>query len=145
VTELDVAAKAGLRKPPGATGLIGAAAALLLCGGILLDMDRINSVRDTLDRIAHVAAFEAAAATRPAERKGICQKRFDRTVWTESEVSIDDIDVSVTENARGRAAVVSYDATVQLVVGRFFGFNEVVISGEAEAGAPNKQAVATVP
>jgi hypothetical protein len=135
----------GSPKPAGIKSLVAAAAALLLAGGILLDMDRINSVRDSLDRIAHVAAFEAAAATRPSERQHICQKRFDKTVWTDSEVSVDEIDVSVRETLRGKTAVVSYDATVQLVVGRFFGFNEVVISGEAEADAPGKQVVAATP
>jgi hypothetical protein len=34
---------------------------LLLIGGILLDANRINSVRDSLDKVAYLAAFEAAA------------------------------------------------------------------------------------
>jgi uncharacterized membrane protein len=129
----------------GVKGLLAATVALLLAGGILLDMNRINSVRDSLDRVAYVAAFEAAAATRPAERQNICQKRFAKTVWTDSEVSMDDIDVSVTQSGRGNTALVTYDATVQLVVGRFFGFNEVVISGEAEVTAPGKQVAAATP
>jgi hypothetical protein len=129
----------------GVKGLMAAAAALLLAGGILLDMNRINSVRDSLDRVAYIAAFEAAAATRPAERQHICQKRFAKTVWTDSEVSVDDIDVSVTQSGRGNTATVSYDATVQLVVGRFFGFNEVIISGEAEVTAPGRQVAAATP
>jgi uncharacterized membrane protein len=129
----------------GVKGLMTAVAALLLVGGILLDMNRINSVRDSLDRVAHVAAFEAAAATRPAERQHICQKRFAKTVWTDSEVSVDDIDVSVTQSGRGNTATVTYDATVQLVVGRFFGFNEVNISGEAEVTAPGRQVAAATP
>ncbi len=122
-----------------------ATVALLLAGGIVLDMNRINSVRHALDRVAHVAAFEAAAATRPAERQHICQKRFAKAVWTDSEVSVDEIDVSVTQNGTGKTALVTYDATVQLVVGRFFGFNEVVISGEAEVTAPGKQVTAATP
>jgi uncharacterized membrane protein len=129
----------------GVKGLLAATAALLLAGGILLDMNRINSVRDSLDRVAHIAAFEAAAATRPAERQQICQKRFAKTVWTDSEVSVDDIDVSVTASGRGNVATVSYDATVHLVVGRFFGFNEVMISGEAEVTAPTKQIATATP
>jgi uncharacterized membrane protein len=129
----------------GVKGLLAATAALLLTGGILLDMNRINSVRDSLDRVAHIAAFEAAAATRPAERQQICQKRFAKTVWTDSEVSVDDIDVSVIASGRGNVATVSYDATVHLVVGRFFGFNEVVISGEAEVTAPTKQIATASP
>jgi hypothetical protein len=111
-------------------------AALLLTGGILLDMDRINAVRDALDSVARAAASEAVAAARPAERKQMCQRRFEKGIWTDAEVSLDDVDVSVTENSKGRTAVVVYDVTVNLVVGRFFGFNEVVISGEAEADAP---------
>jgi hypothetical protein len=125
--------------------LFGALVGLLLAGGILLDMDRINAVRDTLDRVAHVAAFEAVAATRPAERKRICQKRFNTSIWTDSEVSLDDVNVNVTEDKKGKVATVTYDVTVQLVVGRFFGFNEVEISGEAEVAAPLKQVVAATP
>jgi hypothetical protein len=125
--------------------LFGAMTGLLLVGGILLDMDRINAVRDTLDRVAHVAAFEAVAATRPAERKHICQKRFNTSIWTDSEVSLDDVNVNVTEDKKGKVATVTYDVTVQLVVGRFFGFNEVEISGEAEVAAPLKQVVAATP
>jgi hypothetical protein len=120
----------------GVKGLLAATVALLLAGGV---------VRDSLDRVAYLAAFEAAAATRPAERQHICQKRFAKTVWTDSEVSMDDIEVSVTQNGRGNTALVTYDATVQLVVGRFFGFNEVVISGEAEVTAPGKQVAAATP
>jgi uncharacterized membrane protein len=130
-------------KPAPVKGMIAAMAALLLTGGIFLDVNRINSVRESLDRVAHLAAFEAAASPRSVERKVICQRRFAKTVWTDSEVSLDEIDVDVTTGSRGNTATVSYDATVQLVVGRFFGFNEVVISGEAEVTAPNKQ-VATV-
>jgi hypothetical protein len=132
-------------KKMGILALFGAMAGLLLAGGILLDMDRINAVRDTLDRVAHVAAFEAVAAARPAERKHICQKRFNTSIWTDSEVSLDDVNVNVTEDKKGKVATVTYDVTVQLVVGRFFGFNEVEISGEAEVAAPLKQVVAATP
>ena len=93
--------------------------------------------------MAHVAAFEAAASEKASERKAICQKRFARTVWTDSEVTLDELDVSVVQTGRGNTAVVTYDATVQLVVGRFFGMSEVEIYGEAEVTAPNRQ-VATV-
>ena len=129
----------------GLKSLLAIMATTLLCGGILLDMDRINSVRSALDRVAHVAAFEAAAATRPAERKHICARRFEKTVWTDSEVSLDDVDVSVTQSGRGSRSVVTYDATVQLVVGRFFGLSELEISGEAEVNTPGKQTAAITP
>ncbi len=115
--------------------------ALLLTGGILLDMDRINAVRVTLDTVASLAAAEAAAATRPAERQRICQRHFEKSIWTDAEVSLDDVDVSVTEDSKGRTAIVVYDVTVNLVVGRFFGFNEVTISGEAESEASPKASV----
>lgn len=129
----------------GVKGLVASMAALLIAGGALLDIDRINSAKEVLDRIAYVAAFEAAAATRPAERKRICQKRFAKTVWTDSEVSIDDIGVTVVANGRGNHAHVTYDATVQLVVGRFFGLSEFEIWGEAEVTAPRKQVAAVTP
>jgi uncharacterized membrane protein len=132
-------------RPKGVMGLLAGIAALLLAGGILLDMDRINSVRESLDRVAHVAAFEAAAAKRPTDREQICQKRFAKTVWTDAEVSVDEIDVSVAKSSRGNTALVTYDATVQLVVGRFFGFSEVAISGEAEVTAPGIQVAAATP
>lgn len=132
-------------KPDGVKGLVAAAAALLITGGALLDLDRVAAAREALDKVAHVAAFEAAASTKPTERKTICQKRFAKTVWTDSEVSVDEIDVSVVPTGRGNMAVVSYDATVQLVVGRFFGVSEVEISGEAEATAPTKQVAAVTP
>jgi hypothetical protein len=125
--------------------LSAAAAALLITGGVLLDADRVNAVRLVLDRVAHVAAIEAAAAPRAADRIGLCRKRFSKTVWTETEVSIDDIHVSVDRDADGRTATVSYDATVKLAVGRFFGFDEVSISGEAEVPAPEKHAGLTNP
>ena len=132
-------------RPAGIKGLLTAMIGLLLIGGILLDANRINSVRDSLDKVAYLAAFEAAASTRPADRKILCLKRFAKTVWTDSEVTMDDIDFSVTTGGRGNTAVVSYDATVQLVVGRFFGFSEFVISGEAEVTAPNRQIAAVTP
>lgn len=120
-------------------------AALLLTGGILLDMNRINSVRDTLNRVAEVAAIEAAAAPLAVDRDRICRRRFNKHVWTDTEVSIDDVAVSLAESREGRYATVEYDATVKLVVGRFFGWSEVSISGEAEVPAPTKQAVASIP
>jgi uncharacterized membrane protein len=132
----------------GATGtgwLAAGAGFLLLAGGILLDVDRVNAVREALDRVAHVAAIEAAAAPRTADRTYICQKRFARTVWTETEVSVDDIAVSVDGARQDRTATVSYDATVKLAVGRYFGFDEVTISGEAEVAAPEKQTALTTP
>jgi len=132
-------------KPAGVKGLIAASAALLLAGGVLLDLDRVASAREALDKVAHLAAFEAAASSKPAERKAICRKRFATTVWTDSEVSLDEIDVSVVPTGRGNIAFVSYDATVQLVVGRFFGLNEVEIYGEAEATAPTKQVALATP
>jgi hypothetical protein len=131
--------------PKGVKGLLAITATLLLVGGVLLDVNRINSVRDSLDKVAYLAAFEAAASTRPADRKAICLKRFAKTVWTDSEVTMDEIDVSVTPGGRGNTAIVSYDATVQLVVGRFFGFSEFMISGEAEVTAPNRQIAAVSP
>jgi hypothetical protein len=132
-------------RPAGIKGLLALTIGLLLGGGVLLDFNRINSVRDSLDRVAYLAAFEAAAATRPADRKILCLKRFAKTVWTDSEVTMDEIDVSVTPGGRGNTAVVSYDATVRLVVGRFFGFSEYMISGEAEVTAPNRQVVTAIP
>ncbi|MGL4637129.1 MAG: hypothetical protein ACRCWF_14190 [Beijerinckiaceae bacterium] len=125
--------------------LLSLTAALTLAGGILLDLNRINAVRDTLDRVAQVAAIEAAASTRPAERTHICRKRFDRHVWTETEVSVDTIDVSIGEDKQGRRATVEYDATVKLVVGRYFGLPEVEISGEVDVSAPTRNAVAAAP
>jgi uncharacterized membrane protein len=125
--------------------LIAITSCLLLTGGVLLDVDRINAVRDALDRAAHVAAIEAAASPRPADRAHICQRRFKRTVWTDTEVTVDDVSVSVDKDPDGRTATVSYDATVKLAVGRFFGFDEVTISGEAEVAAPETQASLTTP
>jgi uncharacterized membrane protein len=128
------------------TGALAAmTAVLLLAGGVLLDVDRIKSVRDVLDRAAQVAAIEAAASPRAADRLHICRKRFSRAVWTDTEVSVDDVSVSVDRDADGRTATVSYDATVKLAVGRFFGFNEVAISGEHEVEAPETQASLTTP
>jgi uncharacterized membrane protein len=135
-------------KPQSKTGLMKLFAltgALLLAGGILLDMDRINAVRDTLDRVAHIAAIEAAASPRIADRQRICLKRFNRHVWTDTEVSLDDVTVSVDEGKTGRTATVGYDVTVKLAVGRFFGINEIEISGEAEVAAPGKQGSTTTP
>ncbi len=132
-------------KPAGVKGLVAAAAALLITGGVLLDLDRVAAAREALDKVAHVAAFEAAATAKPTERKAICQKRFAKTVWTDAEVSIDDLDVSVVPTGRGNMAVVTYDATVQLVVGRFFGVSEVEIWGEAEVTAPAKQVAILTP
>jgi uncharacterized membrane protein len=128
------------------TGWLAAAAGfMLIAGGVLLDLDRISAVREALDRVAHVAAIEAAAAPRAGDREHICQKRFARTVWTDTEVSVDDVSVSVDRDKDGRTATVSYDATVKLSVGRYFGFGEVAISGEAEVAAPERQAALTVP
>jgi uncharacterized membrane protein len=118
---------------------------LLLAGGLLLDLDRVSAVRDALNRAAQMAAIEAAAAPRAADRVHICQKRFARTVWTDTEVTMDDISVSIDRDKDGRTATVSYDATVKLAVGRFFGFDEVSISGEAEVSAPETQASLTTP
>jgi hypothetical protein len=125
--------------------LLSLTAALTLAGGILLDLNRINAVRDTLDRVAQVAAIEAAASPRAMERSHICRRRFDHHVWTETEVSVDSIDVTVAEGKQGRRATVEYDATVNLVVGRYFGFPQVEISGEADVSAPSRNAGAATP
>jgi uncharacterized membrane protein len=145
VPELTSASVGEPRRMVGTGWLAAMAGALLLTGGVLLDLDRISAVREALDRVAHVAAIEAAAAPRTADRTYICQKRFARTVWTETEVSVDDVSVSIDTDKDGRTATVSYDATVKLAFGRFFGFDEVAISGEAEVAAPEKQAALTTP
>jgi hypothetical protein len=119
--------------------------ALLLTGGVMLDMNRINGVRDTLDRVARLAASEAMASNRPADRQHICEKRLNKGIWTNTEVNLEDVDITVEDNARIKTATVSYDVTVNLVVGRFFGFDEVVISGEVETEAPSDTAVASLP
>ncbi len=85
-------------------GARGRRRALLITGGVLLDLDRVAAAREALDKVAHVAAFEAAATAKPTERKAICQKRFAKTVWTDTEVSIDDLDVSVVPTGRGNMA-----------------------------------------
>jgi uncharacterized membrane protein len=133
------------RRAWGTGWLAAMTCALLLGGGILLDIDRVNAVRDTLDKVAHVAAIEAAAAPRAADREMICQRRFARAVWTDTEVSVDDVSISVDRDEDGRTATVSYDVTVKLAVGRYFGFDQVTISGEAEVAAPEKQAALTTP
>jgi hypothetical protein len=109
---------------------------LLLTGGVLLDVNRINGVRDVLDRVARTAAIEAVAASRPLERQHVCEKRFKRSVWTTTEVNIEDLEVSVHDQTAMRTSTVIYDASVNLVVGRFFGMPEVTISGQAQANAP---------
>lgn len=118
---------------------------LLLAGGVLLDLNRVAGVRETLDRVAEIAAIEAAASPRVTERERICRRRFDRHVWTDTEVTVDDVAVTVEEGREGRTATVEYDATVKLVVGRFFGLSEVSISGEAEVPLPNRHVAAIAP
>jgi uncharacterized membrane protein len=142
----DITATADQPRRALSTGLLaGFAAVMLLAGGALLDIDRVKSVREALDRAAQLAAIEAAAAPRAADRNSICRKRFNRTVWTDTEVTVDDVSVSVDKDEEGRTATVNYDATVKLAVGRFFGFDEVSISGEAEVPAPERHAAVSVP
>jgi hypothetical protein len=118
--------------------------ALLLTGGIMLDMNRILGVRDTLDRVARLAASEAMASSRPADRLHICEKRLSKGIWTNSEVNLEDVAITVEDNSKIKTATVSYDVTINLVVGRFFGFDEVIISGEVEAEAPSNTAMASL-
>jgi hypothetical protein len=117
----------------------------LLSGGILLDMNRILGVRDTLDRVARLAASEAMASNRSLDRQHICEKRLSKGIWTNTEVNLEDFDISVDDNNKIKTATLSYDVTVNLVVGRFFGIDEVVISGEVEAESPSNTAMATLP
>jgi uncharacterized membrane protein len=145
VPELTSASAENPRRTITTGWLMAIAGVLLLCGGVLLDLDRISAVREALDKVAHVAAIEAAAAPRSADRDYICQKRFARTVWTDTEVSVDDVSVSIDTDKDGRTATVSYDATVKLAFGRFFGIDQIAISGEAEVAAPEKQAALTTP
>ncbi|MGL5117018.1 MAG: hypothetical protein ACRC7G_13600 [Beijerinckiaceae bacterium] len=119
--------------------------ALLLVGGVLLDLNRVNGVRETLNRVAEIAAIEAAASPRATERQRICQRRFDKHVWTETEVTVDELAVTVEGDREGRTSTVEYDATVKLVVGRYFGLPEISISGEAEVPAPNRHVAAAAP
>jgi hypothetical protein len=119
--------------------------ALLLTGGIMLDMNRILGVRDTLDRVARLAASEAMASNRPSDRQHICEKRLNKGIWTNTEVSLEDVDITIDDNNKIKTATVSYDVTVNLVVGRFFGFDQVVVSGEVEAEAPSNLAMTTLP
>jgi hypothetical protein len=92
-----------------------------------------------------VAAIEAAANPRAGERALQCRRRFEKAVWTGTEVALDDVSISIDRDADGRTASVTYDATVKLAVGRFFGFDEVSISGETEVSAPERQAALTTP
>jgi hypothetical protein len=134
-----------LARPASIKTLCLAAATLLLAGGVLLDMNRILGVRDTLDRVARLAASEAMASNRPSDRQHICEKRLNKGIWTNTEVSLEDFAVTVDDTSKIRTATVSYDVSVNLVVGRFFGFDEVTISGEVEAEAPPAAIVASLP
>jgi uncharacterized membrane protein len=125
--------------------LAAAMGALLLAGGVLLDMDRVMAVRDTLNRVAGAAAIAAAAEARPIDQAGICQRRFDKHVWTETDVTVDELSVAVSETKTGRLSTVDYDATVKLVVGRYFGFSEFEISGQVSVPLPRKTVIAGNP
>jgi hypothetical protein len=120
-------------------------AGLLLFGGVLLDANRIIGVRETLDKVARSAASEAIAATRPVERQRICERRLNKQIWTDTEVSLEDVDITIADDTKIKTATVSYDVSVNLVVGRFFGFNEVVISGEVEAEGPSNMTMPSLP
>lgn len=131
-----------------ATGVLVVAAAIcLIGGGALLDAGRIHAVKTTLDRVAAMAAIDAAeaATTSPASAQAICQRRFARHVWTDTEVTIDSIDVSVENGAYARTSTVAYDATVTLSVGRFFGLPEIELSGESEIESPIRRQVPSHP
>jgi hypothetical protein len=125
--------------------LLAGTAALLLSGGILLDVNRIHGVRDVLDRVARSAAIEAVAASRPVERQHICEKRFKRSVWNNTEVNIDDLDVTVHDQTAMRTSTVIYGASINLVVGRFFGLSEFTFSGQAQANAPTDSNMISLP
>jgi uncharacterized membrane protein len=128
-----------------AINLAAAMGALLLAGGVLLDMDRVMAVRDTLNRVAGAAAIAAAAEARPVDQAGMCQKSFDKYVWTDTDVTVDELAVKVSETKTGRLSTVDYDATVKLVVGRYFGFSEFEISGQVAVPLPRKTVVAATP
>lgn len=116
--------------------LATAIAGLLMLGGVALDVDRVMAARATLDRLATEAAIEAAVAERPAERQHICRRRFKAGIWTERDVSLNDVTASIDIEAGERFSTVEWDATVKLMVGRFFGLPEIGIEGETEVPAP---------
>jgi uncharacterized membrane protein len=116
--------------------LVLAIAGLLLGGGVALDMDRVAAARNMLDRLAAAAAIEAAAAPRAVDREHICRKRFSRHMWTDRDVSLDGVSVQLDVVEGERYSSVAWDATVKLMVGRYFGLPEIEIAGEAEVPAP---------
>ena len=136
---------ASSRSNRAALKLSAAMISLLLAGGVLLDVDRVLAVRDTLNRVANIAAVASAAEARPSLRAGICQKSFDRHVWTETDVTVDELAVAVSETKTGRLATVDYDATVKLVVWRYFGFSELEISGQVAVPLPRRIISASMP
>jgi hypothetical protein len=111
-------------------------AALLLLGGVALDLDRVMAARATLDRLATEAAIAAAVAQGPSERQRICRNRFKAGIWTERDVRLKDVTASLDIEAGERFSTVEWDATVKLAVGRFFGLPEIAIEGETEVPAP---------
>jgi hypothetical protein len=111
-------------------------AGLLLLGGVALDVDRVAAARASLDRLASSAAIEAAASPRESDRHGICMKRFRSFMWTDRDVTLDGVSVSLDVEDGERYSTVHYDATVKLMVGRFFGLSEVEITGQQEVPAP---------
>lgn len=134
IDDVPERAVAAVRRPllPLVLAIIG----LLLGGGIALDLDRVAAARNMLDRLAAAAAIEAAAAPRAADREHICRRRFSRHMWTDRDVSLDNVSVQLDVVEGERYSTVAWDATVKLMVGRFFGLSEIEITGEQEVPAP---------
>lgn len=109
-------------------------AVFLVAGGALIDVGRVMAAREGLDRLA-VRAAERALVEQPVSlREGNCRKVFAETLWTDVDVSLDELSVSVDVAGQHHVATVEYDATVRLTVGRFFGVPAIEISGDGEAG-----------
>jgi hypothetical protein len=111
-------------------------AALLIAGGVALDLDRVHAAKAMLDRLAAAAAIAAAAAPREGERESICRRRFMAHLWTDRDVTLDGVSVQLDVEDGERFSTVHYDATVKLMVGRFFGLPEIEIAGQQEVPAP---------
>ncbi len=133
-------------KAAGIKGLVFHRSGLLITGGVLLDLDRVAAAREALDKGGacracfrgrrHDQGDRAQGALPEALRQDGLDRRRGLDRRTRCQRRADG-----PRQHGGR----QYDATVQLVVGRFFGVSEVEIYGEAEVTAPTRQVAVLTP
>ncbi len=129
------------RHEGGATAMLTALGALplIFCVGAGVDYSAANMAKTKLDAVADAAALAAvdhqAITGTTAAAQTTAQNVFNSEAVNVSNVTVNNVNVTVTDNATDRTAVVSYSATKTNTFMGLLGIPTTTLSGQSTAAA----------